>query len=152
MMLWISISMLFLLILRTSFKLFSGPIFELYHVFIIFLALHSDYWKGFLFSLIAGYFIGSLSAFPSGEYAFSFSLLFSGVYLLKNVLNLENRYLWLFLPIAGTFLNFFSAGLIRALVGFKLGVPYEYLFTCLASILLLNLMELVRRRNAIPST
>jgi len=153
MILWISISMLILIILRSCSSFFSSTTFELYHVFIIFLALNSSYWEGFIFSLLAGYIIGSLSAFPSGEYAFSFSILFSIIYLLKNILNPENKWLWVLLPFTGTFLNWLFAGFIRAIAGLSLEIHYGIFLNAILSVFLLNFMNyLFRRKNAVPST
>jgi len=152
MILRISILMLTLLILRSSFNFFSNTIFELYHVFIIFLAFNTNYWKGFIFSLLAGYIIGSLSAFPSGEYAFSFSILFSIIYLIKNLINLENKWLWILLPFIGTFLNFILAGFIRVLAGLSFEFHWLFLLNATLSVLLLNFMKYVRKKNAVPSS
>jgi len=151
MILRVSISLLLLLILRASFKVFSGEVFELYHVFVIFLAFYTPYWKGFVFSLIAGYFIGSLSGIPAGEYAFSFPVLFSVMYMLRNVLNPENKLVWILLPFGGTFLNFFLAGMIRIFSGLIYDLRYHLIFNALLSVALLNFLNFWWRRNAVPS-
>jgi cell shape-determining protein MreD len=146
------ISLIILLILRGVFKIFSGQIFELYHVFIILLAFYTGYWEGFIFSLIAGYLIGSLSGIPCGEYAFSFPTLFTVTFMLKNVLNPENKWVWVLLPFIGTFLNFFSAGIIRLFSGLMYEVHYYLILNALISVVLLNFINFWWRRNVVSSS
>jgi hypothetical protein len=72
--------------------------------------------------------------------------------MLKNVLNPENKWVWVLLPFIGTFLNFFSAGIIRLFSGLMYEVHYYLILNALISVVLLNFINFWWRRNVVPSS
>lgn len=147
MTLWFLLGFVLFLLLRSTIPFLNSPVFDLYHAFIIYLAVRMSYWKGFLFSVLCGYILGSLSPFPSGEYLFSFALLFAFTHFFASFLNMENRWTWFLLPAGGAFLNILSAAFIRKIAGHEYQIGSWILLQAVLTVCVVNVFRVIESRK-----